>query len=362
MLIQCTRKLLEQLNIKSDSHVEENPLFSWHAHFLLVNRRKAVVLVNDLARYVIVLHGLKAKDYKSFDQLLVEAIRETFEAEGIRDDVLDKYLTHSMEITYSKTKDRTSVARLNKACETIYFYQDLLDHDDVINTELSKRVSRSLVGDGKNKYIRPNEELYKKLEEFVGHPIFMTKAVQLKVVLKLEDHHVWRRIVVPINHSFEELHDILQTTFGWKNHHLHEFVIYEENDSEYHPIMNLVCDIEAFAYPKKTEMRLETDVKISEYIPTYKKIKYTYDFGDNWQHDIEVEEIIGDYHVNYPTCLEGEGNTPPEDVGGIYGYKEFLSILANPQHPDYNQMVRWGRMQGYKNFDIVMINGILKNR
>lgn len=359
MLIQCTKKLLEQLNIKPLSQVEENPLFSWHAHFILVNRRKTVVLVNDLSRYVIVLHGLKAKDYKRFDQLLLQAIRETFESDGIRNDVIEKYLTHSMATTYSKTKDRTSVSRLNKACETIYFFQDLLDHENVINTEVSKRVSRDLVGDGKNKYIYPHEEMYMKLEEFVGHPIFMTKAVQLKVVLKLEDHHVWRRIVVPVNRTFQDLHDILQSTFGWRNDHLHEFVIFE-NKGE--PIVHLVCEVEAFAYPKETEMKLETDVKIAEYIPKYKKIRYTYDFGDDWQHDIEVEKIIDDYHVNHPTCLEGEGNTPPEDVGGEYGYKEFLSILADPQHPDYNHMVKWGIMQGYGDFDIGMINGILKNR
>ena len=64
MLIQCTRKLLKQLDIEPESEIEEEPLFSWHANLKTVNRRKAVVLANDKNRYVIVLYGLRAKNDK----------------------------------------------------------------------------------------------------------------------------------------------------------------------------------------------------------------------------------------------------------------------------------------------------------
>jgi hypothetical protein len=376
MFIQCTKKFLEQLDIKPESRVEEEPLFSWHAHLISVNRRKTVVLVNDKNRYAIVLYGLKSKDCKRFNEIVLQGIRETFEEEGIKEEVIEKFLLHSKEFTYSKAKDRTSVARMNKVCANVYFYEDLLDNNLIINTKISRRVSRCLVGNGKNDYIRPNEEMYKELEDFVGQHIFRMKAVQIKVVLKLGERQVWRRIVVPVTRTFPELHDILQSAFGWRNCHLHEFVIFENkpsghditiNDSsdhekEYNPIMNLVCDEEAFAYPKETEMKPETGIKLSEYIPTYKKLKYNYDFGDDWQHDIEVERIIDDYNANYPICLEGEGNTPPEDVGGSYGYEEFLAILADPKHLDYKHMVNWGNVQGYEEFDIVRVNRILKNR
>ncbi|HWK24089.1 MAG TPA: plasmid pRiA4b ORF-3 family protein [Ureibacillus sp.] len=360
MLIQCTKKLLEQLKIKPHEPIkEQNPLFSWHAHFILVNRRKTIVLIHDLSRYIIVLHGLKAKDYKYFDQLIVNAIRETFEAEGVKKEVIEQFLTQSMDFTYSKTKDRTSVARLNKACETTFYFLDYLNQESVINSELSKRVSRSLVGDGKNKYVYPNEEMYKQLEIFSGQPIFETKAVQLKVALKLEDHQVWRRIIVPVNRTFHDLHKILQSTFGWKNNHLHEFIIYNA-DAE--PTINLVSVEKALTYPKQTEMKHEKGIKLSEYMPAYKTLTYTYDFGDDWKHEIEVEKVINEYHDYHPQCVDGEGNAPPEDVGGVPGYTEFLSILANPEHQDYKHTVHWGIMQGYEEFDIEMINRMLKDR
>jgi hypothetical protein len=96
--------------------------------------------------------------------------------------------------------------------------------------------------------------------------------------------------------------------------------------------------------------------KLSEYIPACKRIKYNYDFGDNWEHYIEVERMIDDYDVNYPVCLDGEGNTPPEDVGGKHGYEEFLEVISDERHPEHRGTVIWGEGQGYKDFDIEMVN------
>lgn len=63
-----------------------------------------------------------------------------------------------------------------------------------------------------------------------------------------------------------------------------------------------------------------------------KAITYVYDFGDDWRHKIELEKIIDDYQFGYPTILEGEGACPPEDVGGIPGYEEFLRVWNDPKH------------------------------
>ncbi|MCJ7841281.1 plasmid pRiA4b ORF-3 family protein [Lederbergia sp. NSJ-179] len=375
MLIQCTKKLLDQLQCQPESNVEEESLFSWHANLIRVNQRKTVVLVNDQNRYVVLLYGLKKKNFSNIDEIIAQGIRETFRGEGIKEEVIEKYLLHSKTITYAKTKDHAFVARMNHACKEASFYADLLEEDSIFQGEMSNRISRSWVGDGKNDYFSPNEILYQNLESFVGKPIFATDAVRMKVTLELENHSVWRRIVVPLNRTFHKLHKILQVAFGWQDYHLHEFYIYDNtaivpewsiNHSAFHkeghqPVINLVCDEEAFAYPNEAvDMKLEKGIRLSEFIPVYKKLKYTYDFGDNWQHYIDVEKVIDNYDSRHPVCLEGEGNTPPEDVGGEFGYEEFLEIFSDPEHPQHDEMNNWAKMQLYENFDLENINHRLK--
>jgi len=104
----------------------------------------------------------------------------------------------------------------------------------------------------------------------------------------------------------------------------------------------------------------ELNTKLSEYIPQYDKIVYTYDFGDNWQHVIDAGKINEEYGWNYPVCILGEGNAPPEDVGGKYGYDEFLRIISDPSDPDYEGMISWSKMQRYSDFDIEFVNRRLK--
>ena len=368
MLIQCTRKLLKQLDIEPESEIEEEPLFSWHANLKTINRRKAVILVNDKNRYVVVLYGLKAKDFKKFGYHVEEAIRRTFQEECIKDEVIEKYFDQSNKIHYSTTKNRSTVARLNNSCETVYFYQELLDNDSIYNTALSKEVSKQMVGADNKEYIDPNQEMYNELEVLSGEPIFSCKAVKLKVTLRLENHNVWRELMVPLNITFKQLHKVLQAAFDWKDYHLHEFYIYDKKvsaddlsffdypylEDSFKPIVNLVCSEEAFYYENEIPMEMESGIKLSTYLPA--TVIYNYDFGDDWQHIIEVDEIIEDYDKNYPVCLDGEGKTPPEDVGGTGGYESFLEIMDDQDHPDHEQMKQWVQGQGYSEFDVEEIN------
>ncbi|KMJ59110.1 hypothetical protein AB685_08590 [Bacillus sp. LL01] len=363
MLIQCTKKLFDELKVTPQEPREEgNPLLGWHANFMKFGREKFFVLVNDKNRYAVVLYGLKAKDKKNFDTLIKDAIREVFHAESINEEIIEGYLQASTGMMYSKTKDRKLVARLNKACEAVHFGEDLWEPGSIVQVEMSKWISSMLVGDGKKAYFYPNKQMYKDLEEFSGQPVFNTEAMVLKVTLELEQHNVWRRITVPAGITFPELHDVLQTAFSWQNSHLHDYEIFEkkEDGSEWHdrPSLNLVCNDEAFGYQGVISMKMETGEKLKDFADT--KIVYNYDFGDNWKHTIEVEEVIDDYTVNFPICTGGEGDAPPEDVGGEMGFETFLSIINDASHEDYHQTKEWGEMQGYEEFEIREVNWRLK--
>ncbi|KZZ83914.1 DUF6933 domain-containing protein [Bacillus sp. SJS] len=169
MLIQCTKKLFDDLKVMPVEQVEgANPLLSWHANMLKIGRHKFLVLANDKNRYAIVLYGLKARDKNRIKPLIGNAIREVFQAESIDEEIIKEYLSTLPQLTFAKTKDRKLVARLNKACEMVYFGEDYLDMDAIVQVEMSKRISSLLVGDGKGGYFYPNEAMVRDLGEFWG--------------------------------------------------------------------------------------------------------------------------------------------------------------------------------------------------
>ena len=356
MLIQCTKKLLDELNIKPTVGKEELPLFSWHANLIKVNRKKTIVLCNDSNRYTIVMHGLKVKDFNNIDEIIISSIRETILAESIKAEIVEQFINHSPGIIYAKTKDRSLVARMNKACDIVDRYDNTFINDVLTQIRVSMRASAYIFGDGNNNYVYPNESMYKDLEEFAKAPIFECKAVELKVTLDLENHEVERKIIVPLNITFKNLHNIIQIVFDWKDYHLHDFNIF---DGDKH-VVNLVSGEDAFEYPSDLPRIMETGIKLSEYVPKYSRIKYTYDFGDNWEHYIEVEKIIENHSQNYPVCLLGVGNAPPEDVGSEWGFDEFLEAISDTANPEHKSMIDWGKMQGYRDFNIELVNRRLK--
>jgi hypothetical protein len=108
------------------------------------------------------------------------------------------------------------------------------------------------------------------------------------------------------------------------------------------------------AYEANREAKSIAGVRLSDYLSEYTKILYCYDFGDDWHHYIEVENIIDDCDEELPILLSGSGDSPPEDVGGAGGFAEFLDVIADPEHEDYAHLTEWAKSQWWKPFDIEM--------
>ena len=201
------------------------------------------------------------------------------------------------------------------------------------------------------------------------------RAYMIKVELKDSEPLIYRRVIVPSDINFEKLHKIIQISMGWNNSYLYDFNIKEEN-------LRITCDKEAISeyefYSKlklnekndphgfiknmlKIKPKLSSEVSIYYYLDKFNKVEYIYDFGDYWKHDIIVEEIIEDYIYEYPKCIESEGNCPPEDIGGVEEYMEFLEVINDKNHPDYENVALWASKQNYKEvFDIESVNILMK--
>ena len=162
-------------------------------------------------------------------------------------------------------------------------------------------------------------------------------AYQIKISLKEIEPEIWRRLKIPGNITFQQLHQIIQSAFGWLEYHLFKFdfpdTVIIEPDDFYAPGELFGEGI--------TEIDPENTI-INEFLDNYEGFEYEYDLGDSWKHTIIVEKRIKDTKRNrIPECLGGERSRPPEDVGGISGYEDFVKIIRNKRHPERKSMLDW---------------------
>lgn len=178
----------------------------------------------------------------------------------------------------------------------------------------------------------------------------MTKQIyQIRISLLGSKPMIWRRVLVSSDILLVDFHKIIQTVMGWTNSHLHQFVTGRD-----------------FYAPEEFEIEETKDsrkVKLNSILSEEnEKVKYEYDFGDGWLHDILLEKILPfDKTAQLPICTGGKGNCPPEDCGGIWGYKDLLTIISNPKHKEYEETTEWlGGNFDPDFFDIKEINEMLK--
>ena len=110
----------------------------------------------------------------------------------------------------------------------------------------------------------------------------------------------------------------------------------------------------------KIVVRKPTGLKIDDYLEKYKEIRYNYDFGDDWWFTIKLEEIVTDYYFGFPTLLDGAETAPPEDVGGMHGFYEFLEAYLDQKHPEHVDMKAWVEDWSFKEYNPDWINDKLK--
>jgi len=180
-----------------------------------------------------------------------------------------------------------------------------------------------------------------------------TKIFQLKISLNETQPSIWRRVQVPGDVSLFRLHFIIQIAMGWTNSHLHEFHI---GDQYYGTQWDDGWETREIWDEK--EYRLEQVVSSEG-----GKFGYLYDFGDSWEHTILVEELLEPVEgQQYPTCLDGERACPPEDVGGTWGYHDFLEAIDDPGHSEHEDYLAWiGGEFASEAFDRDRTDAALKN-
>ncbi len=159
-------------------------------------------------------------------------------------------------------------------------------------------------------------------------------AVQIRVDLIDVDPPVWRRLVVPRDWDLSQLHLVIQAAFGWTESHLHEFHI--------GGLTYGLDNVEGIVVEGPTTLD-ESAIRLSDFNSQPElSFEYLYDFGDNWTHKVVLERSLTLATIpTHATCVFGERAGPPEDVGGVSGYADFLAAIADKQHPDHDELTAW---------------------
>ena len=146
MHIQCTKKLLDFLKPEITNKNTDDDLYAWHANYVIVDRRKFLVIMNDLTRFNIVFFGVKKKDFKDPKIMLQKAIIMTMTFEGYDYDLIMKYISGMGEVTYNKTKNRKLVAQMNRAMEDAWWDCEDYLYDQLHQVEIANRLNDRPVG------------------------------------------------------------------------------------------------------------------------------------------------------------------------------------------------------------------------
>lgn len=179
-------------------------------------------------------------------------------------------------------------------------------------------------------------------------PAGQAGALRLRVDLLLMPVPVWRRLLLPPTASFWDLHVAIQDAFGWEDRHLHRFTLDEPrtgrrlrfgipDESGFHGVHDILAG---------------WDHQVAPYLAVGgHPVLYTYDFGDDWQHEVVFEgRAEDDPQAVLPRCLAGEGPCPPEDSGGPQMCAALLDGADPAFDPDSvvfdNPRLRWERAFG----------------
>lgn len=226
----------------------------------------------------------------------------------VLDDATEEQLRHGRAMNDRDTKRALDVLQRLGAVT--------LDKESVELTELGRYGMGRILGDPE-----PGEHIY-----------------QVKItLLEVGNPPVWRRVLVPAAIRLGRFHQVIQAAMGWEDCHLHMFI----DGPEYY----------GFPDPELRH-RDEREVRLSKLATEGDRIRYIYDFGDDWEHEILVEEVtVAEPGVHYPRCIAGLGTCPPEGCGGWPGYERIREILADTGHDEHEDMITWLGLAEAVDFD-----------
>ena len=178
-----------------------------------------------------------------------------------------------------------------------------------------------------------------KYEKPGNMPGLNDQVYQFRIELLDITPAIWRRIQVPANYNFWDLHVAIQDSMGWNDCHLHHFEI--RGKGKRNEVRIGIPDFEG--YGDLPEVFPGWEIFMFAYFNDLGvEAKYEYDYGDGWIHIVKLEGYMHkEKGVKYPLCIDGDRSCPPEDCGGPPGYNHVVKVLSDPKNNEYKHYMAW---------------------
>lgn len=350
MRIACTSCATDliQATIPRTSR-EELPFFCWHAHVYTYNRRKILVLINDLTGFPVIFYRPRVNQLKNFNVVVDTAIREAFLTYGIKPEHIDSYFNAAGPIVLDRKTSRRVLGHLTQWKYELIARLDSYAVGPFIDKQLTQPIfACDVIPFCWTNYQHCKDLMIQGFRDILSvneNELFAIESYELKLELKLNHHKVVRKILLPASTTLNRLHNLIQLVFGWRDSHLHQFLLLPQGapsiDSKAKVyIVNAAKPLEETLKGINSPYMVDVSTTIKEAFSQQCDLWYEYDSGDGWQHKITLEKISILPSSQY-RLLDSIGVCPPDDVGGEIGYEEFTQIMTDENHPCHADAKNW---------------------
>jgi hypothetical protein len=243
-------------------------------------------------------------------------------AAGQLDSLIERLQKDPLPVMIHNTKEQKAVLISIEDYETLVEIADGLNRIEEGTADVSRPVLSDEWHDGRP---APLSDDY-------------SEVLQFKITLEDVEPAIWRRIQMPANATFWDLHVAIQDAMGWEDAHMHTF---ECVHPEKGPVQ--ISSVPIDDSIERRQEQSDWEVRLVDYFTLDRPdARYIYDFGDNWVHHVRLEDIQPrDDETEYPTCLDGRRACPPEDCGGPFGYHGLLEALDDAGGDEYQYWSDW---------------------
>lgn len=347
MQFALSQKVKKPLGVKqvSDSDAENSDLYTWSVSLTNIfedGESDLLIMMNWASRMAVIVYPVTEEFLEDLTEqeasrFFREQLEQTFVAYGYKRSIIDAYFSKTQADQFVKNNNRSINGQLNQAINfAIGHLEDLVDPWDfgAQPANYSVLIKENLIKIDKN-YQSARESMTRALEEEFGPDVVDPAAFELTMTLDLLDYQVMRKMIAPKFMNFKDLHRELQYLFNWNNGHLYEFEIGDKDQKI------RLFEKSEFLEELAEEVALAENYQLSDLLEAGSEFTYIYDFGDNWEVNIEVAEADPQYDKGESLVIEVQGQAPLEDSGGPYGFQELRKILNDPEHPEHETAKEW---------------------